>query len=170
MNIQLLKAVEKDKEVLQNLMQLYMYDFTEYTMDDVDASGLYSPYAHLPLYWQQPQHRFPYLAMQDGKYIGFVLVRYVDVQQGYFSMAEFFVMKKYRRQGAGRNIATQVFDLHLGRWQVRQMENNLPAQLFWRKVIDAYTSGWFTEYKDNKRTVQEFDNTSFGKKLQQTNY
>ncbi len=54
---------------------------------------------------------------------------------------EFFVMLKYRKMGVGKQVATQLFDLHRGKWEVCYWKNNVPAGLFWKKVIEGYTNG-----------------------------
>jgi len=155
MNIQLLTVTPQQKQVLQNLLQLYIYDFSEFVRIDVKANGLYT-YKHFDDYFAD-SNRFAYLIKADGKYIGFVLVRWMEAE-GYFSVAEFFVMKRYRRCGIGRAIAMQVFDKHKGRWQIRQMAGNKPAQQFWHSVIEVYTKGRFTEHFVDGRLVQGFDN------------
>ena len=35
-----------------------------------------------------------------------------------------------------------------GRWQVREMPANIPAQRFWRRVVADYTGGAFTEARE----------------------
>jgi predicted acetyltransferase len=60
-------------------------------------------------------------------------------------MAEFFVMRKYRRRGVGRQVAGQIFDMFPGQWSLYQKEDNLPAQSFWRCVIAEYTQGAYTD-------------------------
>ncbi len=65
-------------------------------------------------------------------------------------------MKKYRREGIGKAIAIQIFDLHKGQWEVFQKESNKPAQLFWNKVISEYTKGNFTERFEDGRFIQDF--------------
>lgn len=139
-------------------MQFYKYDFSEFVNLDIEQDGLFSAYKNLDDYWTD-ENRFPYIIQQDGKYIGFVLVRYIEAnKRGHFSIAEFFVMKKYRRTGIGKTIAYQIFDLHKGRWEVFQKENNKPAQIFWNKVIKEYTKGQFKKRTENEKLVQYFEN------------
>lgn len=158
MNIQLIKASGDDKQIISNLMQLYMYDFSEYIRSDVQANGLFSDYPDLDSYWKE-ENRFPYIVKKNEKHIGFVFVRIINTgEEYYFSIAEFFVMRKYRREGVGRIVAEKIFDLHKGQWEVYQMEANKPAQSFWRKVIQAYTKGKFTERMENGRIIQRFNN------------
>jgi predicted acetyltransferase len=155
----LMVASEEYKNIIKNLMQFYIYDFSEYVNLDVEAEGLFSSYPDLEEYWNDKSHRFPYIIKKEEKHIGFVLVRFSESQQqSYFSIAEFFVMKKYRRQGIGKAAAKQLFNLHKGQWEVYQKEKNKPAQLFWTKIIDEYTNGQFKQRLENGRIIQNFEN------------
>jgi predicted acetyltransferase len=162
MKIQILKASAENKQVISNLMQLYMYDFSEYTGSDVEANGLFAAYPQFEDYWREENQRFPYIIRNEEMYIGFVFVRKIETpEKSYFSIAEFFIMRKYRRQGFGRIVANEIFNLHRGRWEVFQMEANKPAQFFWKEIITEYTKGQLTERIENKRTIQQFENLSF---------
>jgi predicted acetyltransferase len=157
MDFELIKASKEDKDILANLMQFYFYDFSEFVKCDVEDSGLFGTYPHLEDYWKEKNHRFPYLVKQDGKYVGFVLVRLIEsAERNYFSIAEFFIMKKYRRTGLGKTIAMKLFNLHKGQWEVFQILTNEPAQVFWRQVIKEYTNGEFKERIESGRRIQDF--------------
>lgn len=85
------------------------------------------------------------------------MVRSIETtEHKYFSIAEFFVMKKYRKAGIGKSIAYQVFDLYKGNWEVFQKESNKPAQLFWKNIINEYTSGDFKERFEDEKQIQNF--------------
>jgi predicted acetyltransferase len=80
-------------------------------------------------------------------------------------MNEFFVLRKYRRQGGGEQVARLLVDQFPGRWEVAELAENTVAQAFWRQVIRRYTGGRFGEIAiDNDRwhgPVQAFaSNTS----------
>jgi predicted acetyltransferase len=155
---QVIPATFADKTVLQNLLQFYLYDFSVYTEWDVEADGLFSPYPHFDAYWNEPEQRFPYLIRYADQLVGFVLVRWIEkAQRHYFSIAEFFILQKYRRKGLGQAVAVQVFELHRGPWEVFQMENNLPAQAFWHKTIANFTQGQFQERFEDGKRVQVFE-------------
>src|SRR5882724_12529147 len=142
MNFKLIKAPREDISVMENLVQFYIYDFSEFIELDVKEDGLFEPYAGLSKYWEEENERFPYFIKEEEKYVGFVLVRYVTSgDRNYFSMAEFFILRRYRRMGIGRSIAEQVFNLHKGHWEVYQRESNKPARFFWGKIITEYTKG-----------------------------
>jgi predicted acetyltransferase len=160
MKIQIIRAPAEYKQVISNMLQFYMYDFSEYTGSDVEPNGLYGVYPDLEKYWNE-KSRFPYIIKQGEKYIGFVFVRFINAgERNYFSIAEFFIMRKYRRKGFGRKAAEQVLDLHRGQWEIFQMESNKSAQVFWRRVILDYTKGQCSERVENKRTIQCFENHS----------
>lgn len=158
MNFTLLQASNDHKIVMQNLMQFYIYDFSEYVRYDVEDNGLFAPYPDLNSYWEE-DNKFPYIIKKNDKYLGFVLVKFVSSKdQNYFSMAEFFILRKYRHEGIGKAIAIKVFNLHRGQWEVFQKDSNKPAQVFWNKVISEYTQGQFKERLENGKRIQNFEN------------
>ena len=156
--IELCPARIEDKPVLRHLLELYAYDFSEYDGADVDDHGLFG-YHRLDHYWTEEGH-YPFLIRVSGKWAGLALVRdvvYADGRQVH-SIAEFFLMRKYRRQGVGQTIAHRLFDVFPGTWEVGQIAANLPAQAFWRAVIANYTGGRFEEVRrdDWDGPMQEF--------------
>jgi predicted acetyltransferase len=60
-------------------------------------------------------------------------------------VAEFFVLRRYRRSGVGRQAAMAFWDCVPGHWVVRVSEANRAGLLFWSEVIRSYTSGDFAE-------------------------
>ena len=163
MNIILREVPRSDRILIRRLMEFYLYDFSEYVGSDVDENGIYGD-EYLDLYWNDAA-RSAWLVTVIDRLAGFVLVNeYVLVEGNERSIAEFFVMRKYRRQGVGNQVAVQIFDRLPSKWEVRVVERNLPAQAFWRKVISAYTRGQFQEsYLENEDwtgPVFSFDNRS----------
>jgi predicted acetyltransferase len=126
---EVIAATRALKPVVERLCQLYQYDFTEYVDDDVDEEGRYH-YRFLDAYFAEPE-RHPFLLRVDGKWAGMALVRSGPPHD----MAEFFVMRKYRRHGAGAWFARELFARFPGEWTVRELEGNTPAQAFWRRTI-----------------------------------
>lgn len=156
MNYEISKASLDNAETLTNLMQFYIYDFSEFIEAHLEENGRFGDYP-LNDYWTEDNH-FPYLVRFNGNYAGFVLVKMIKEEtKTYFSIAEFFIMKKYRRTGLGKSVAKDLFRFHKGNWEVFQLKKNEPAQLFWRNVIKEYTGGQFTErVEEGKRITQEF--------------
>ena len=122
-------AAATDKSVVRNLLELYLHDFSEMTAADVDEHGLFG-YDYLDHYWTEAD-RHPFLIRADGHLAGFALVR----SGAPHDMAEFFVLRKYRRGGVGLLAARALFAMFPGEWQVREMTANPGATAFWRRAI-----------------------------------
>jgi len=149
MNIEIKKASIEEKSILRNLLELYQYDFSEFDGSDIDEHGLFG-YKYLDHYWTE-DNRYPFIIRVNGKLAGFVLVRDLINTDNTIThcISEFFIMRKYRRQGIGKTVAQKVFDMFPGYWSVAQIEQNIPAQNFWRKVISEYTKGNYREIYQN---------------------
>jgi len=159
MSFKLIKASSEYKGVFKNLIQFYYYDFSEYLKYDTGTDGLFPLYPNLGDYWKNENDKFPYIIKKEANYVGFVLVKRINPgEQNHFSIGEFFILRKYRREGIGKAVAIEVFNLHKGKWQGYQKESNNPAQLFWNKIINEYTKGQFRERLENGRLIQEFEN------------
>ncbi|WP_456271343.1 GNAT family N-acetyltransferase [Bacillus sp. AK031] len=156
MKLELCVASLSEKDVIKNLMQFYFYDFSEFNRADVTENGQFGSYPYLDHYWEE-EGRFPFTLKVGNQYVGFVLVREVlNEGEAFHSIAEFFIMKKYRRTGLGRLAAIEVFERFKGTWEVSQIEGNEPAIIFWRNVIDQYTIGNWTEKKSDGLYIQVF--------------
>lgn len=163
MNIEVLPAAITDKPLIQRMMELYQYDFSEIEGTDLNKHG-YFGYPYLDYYWVETD-RYPFIVQVDEKLAGFALVnQYTYLPGSQYSVAEFFILRKYRMQGIGKQVAFHVFNLFVGKWEIHQVNSNTVAQKFWRHVIKEYTAGNYTETviedKDWKGIVQCFDNTN----------
>jgi predicted acetyltransferase len=146
---ELIEAQLAEKSVLRHLMHLYGYDFSEFDGDDVNEHGLFE-YKRLDHYWTEPG-RYPYLFRIDERWAGFALVQEYSSFPANTAptreIAEFFVMRKYRRRGVGTRLARELFARFPGRWEVAEMPQNVAAQAFWRRVIGEFTDGRFEEHE-----------------------
>jgi predicted acetyltransferase len=125
-------------------MELYQYDFSEFDGQDLDEHGCFG-YGDLDYFWFEPTHAV-FLVTVDEKLAGFVLIdNEVVVTGNERSVTEFFILRKYRRQGIGKQVAIEVFRRLPAKWEVRVIEQNSPAQDFWRRVIAEYTQDKFQE-------------------------
>ena len=161
MRVEIVPISEDQQPTLLQLWELYLYDFSVLDGADVDDDGRYGSSPYLGEYWRDPR-RHPYFVRVDGKLAGFALVhrhgRLID-DPDVTRTSEFFVMRKYRRRGVGELVATRIFDRFPGRWEVWEIERNVAAQAFWRRVIGRYTGGRFEEQIVDGRPVQLFDTT-----------
>ena len=162
--LQVRPATLEDRLPIARMLELYQHDLSDVWDQDLDGHGEYG--YSLDRYWRNPACK-PFVFEVAGKHAGFALVDdSVSLPGNQLWMAQFFVLKKYRRRGIGRAAACQVFDQARGRWEVGQMPLNLPAQTFWRRVIAAYTGGNFVEHALNDERwqglLQCFDNSLQG--------
>ncbi len=138
--IEIIPAQPEQESILANLLELYAHDFSEFHDLEIGADGRFG-YSSLPLYWSEPG-RHPFLVWVEGKLAGFVLVKRGSEVTGHatvWDMAEFFVLRGYRRRGIGTHIAHEVWRRLPGRWEVRVMESNNSAQPFWAHAISMFT-------------------------------
>lgn len=163
MEIKIVKAKRAEKTVLRQLLAYYYYDFSEYLHTDVNDHGMFE-YHYLDLYWVE-SGRDPYFVKMNGKYAGFVLIsKHFCVLEDPLgnSIAEFFIMRKYRGKGLGRKVALEIFDRYPGSWEVSILMVNEKALRFWNKLVIEYTNGQFErvqlDEKDLRREVLMFNN------------
>jgi predicted acetyltransferase len=137
--MELFRAALEDAPVLANLLELYAHDFSEFHPLDIGDDGRFG-YSSLPLYWSEP-NRHPFLFRVDGKLAGLALVKQgseISGNPAAWDMAEFFVLRRYRRHGIGSQAAQEIWRQFPGAWEVRVMQTNLPAQEFWQRAISAF--------------------------------
>jgi predicted acetyltransferase len=162
MNLQITAAGPEEQERLMALFEFYIYDFSESLSIDVGDDGRFRA-PPLDAYWTDPRcHAF--LIRVDEKLAGFALVQersYLTGDEAVCDMAEFFVMRRYRRHGIGARVAGWLFDRFRGLWEVRQKAENHAATEFWRRAIGRYMGGRFEEVVlDDERwrgPMQRFD-------------
>ena len=137
--IELTPAAPEEGPILANLLELYAHDFSEFYAIDLDAHGKFG-YQHLRLYWREPG-RHPFLVRVNGKLAGLVLLRKesgLSINEKVWDVAEFFVVRGYRRRGIGTEIAHQLWNQFPGRWEIRVMESNRSALQFWERATTLF--------------------------------
>ncbi len=138
-SIQVICANSDQEAILANLLELYAHDFSEFHDLELGIDGRFG-YKHLRLYWCE-SNRHAFLLRVDGNLAGFALVKKgseISGNETIWDMAEFFVVRKYRRRGIGTEAAHEVWRRFPGAWEIRVMESNPSAQRFWERVIGAF--------------------------------
>src|ERR1700722_11317446 len=123
--IEVIPATPEQEPILANLLELYMHDFSEFLDLELGPDGRFG-YSNLSLYRLQP-NRYPFLVRVNGRLAGLILVKRgseISGNTAVWDMAEFFVVRGYRRLGIGTAIAREVWKRFPGRWEVRVMESN----------------------------------------------
>jgi predicted acetyltransferase len=132
--------------VLRNLFEHYLHDMSEWFHFDTQPDGSFG--YDLAAVWKAPSTA--YLARVNGALAGFALVGNAGRWLGaagadVHDIHEFFVLRKYRREGLGRELAVRLWTERPGPWLVRAAEANRPAVPFWRNTIAAHSAGSYGE-------------------------
>jgi predicted acetyltransferase len=143
-------ATMQDAELLSNLLELYIHDMSEvFPNVELGADGRFG-YEKLPVYWSDPDRRFPFLIKRAAGVVGFILVTRaspVTDDPDVFDIVEFFVLRGHRRSGIGRQAAFLLWDRLPGTWIVRVSKENVNALSFWSGIISEYTNGTAIELR-----------------------
>jgi predicted acetyltransferase len=146
-------AGEGERPVLDNLMQLYFHDFSDFWRghDDgeLDANGRFADYPFLAAYWRE-SGRVPLLVRKAGHVAGFALVNDASHSGAPVdhNVAEFFIVRRHRRGGAGAAAAQAIFTRFPGQWEAAVMRANVGALAFWRHAVRGHPQA---------RDVEELD-------------
>jgi predicted acetyltransferase len=139
-HIELIPAAAEQEPILSNLLELYAHDFSEFHDLEIGDDGRFG-YKFLPLYWSDPD-RHPFLVKTDGHLAGLILVKRgpgVLGNQVVWDIAEFFVLRGYRRRGIGTQMAHEIWRRFPGAWEVRVMQANVAANDFWSHAISKFS-------------------------------
>jgi predicted acetyltransferase len=140
-------VADKDEQpVIEHLMQLYLHDFFEFDTVEMQSNGQYH-YPYLNFYWQD-SNRLPFLIRKNGQLAGFALVRRETralAGQPELNLAEYFILRRLRRLGVGREAAIQLWNLLPGSWTVKVLKSNPGGYRFWKKALSQYKKQGFAE-------------------------
>ena len=141
-------ASAADAELLSNLLELYIHDLSAaFPSIELGSNGRFG-YPKLPLYWSEPDRRFAFLIRSGGKLAGFALATRgspASDDPTVLDVAEFFVLRRYRRSGVGRHAARLLWARLPGAWIVRVSEGNRTALPFWASTTAEVALGGVTE-------------------------
>jgi predicted acetyltransferase len=141
------RVTAADQGTLANLLELYVHDLSEAVPLEVGPDGRFG-YPNLPRYFNEPNTRFAWLIRTGPAIAGFVFVALgspASPDPEVLDVAEFFVLRRYRRSGVGREAIRRIWDQLPGRWTVRVLHTNQRGLAFWPGVVAEYTHGQFSE-------------------------
>lgn len=136
-------AASSDATLLANLLELYVHDLSVIFSVDIGDDGRFG-YEPLPLYWSEPDRRFAFLIRAGGRLAGFALATRGSPATSDpldLDVAEFFILRRYRRTGIGARAAWLLWNRLPGHWVVRVSQLNAAGLAFWEPTIATYTSG-----------------------------
>lgn len=154
MEVVIMKASLSDRTLIENLLQLYVYDFTEYTDASVGETGLYQIMPDFESYWSDDCSQQSYVIKANGEVAGFMMTKEKDETQSDHVLSHFFILRKFRRMGVGRKAATSLFKGTKGAWELYQLESNIPAQKFWDQITEEVSYGEVETKTENGRRYQ----------------
>jgi predicted acetyltransferase len=143
-NLDLIPAGEDQRAVLANMLELYTYEFSELLPLELGDDGRFG-YKRLDLYWTDAR-RQAFLVRCENRLAGLVLIKrgseIAANQAGneeVWDMAEFFILRRYRRRGIGAEVAAKVWRWCPGLWEVRVRVANTAAVQFWNSAVARFT-------------------------------
>jgi predicted acetyltransferase len=139
MNVTVTPALRAQESIIQNMVQLYTHDFSEFwagtARGELGGDGRFDPYP-MDDYWSRPGWSAAFI-LSNGVLAGFVLTN-DEAHSGQpvdHNVGEFFILRKHRGQGVGRLAAEAIFCQQPGSWEVAVARKNVNAHEFWRKTI-----------------------------------
>lgn len=150
MKIELKTVTVEQKEILNNLMEKYLYEFSQYDLIPFDENGLFND-PHLGDYFTE-NDRFPFFIYADGKLAGFALInQHAECPAPLdWAVAEFFIAYQYRRNGVGTAVMKMLFEQFKGVWQIKYHSKNKASELFWQKIASEASGGQIEVYRGNE--------------------
>jgi predicted acetyltransferase len=138
-DVEIIPALPEQEPILANMLELYAHDFSEFMDLKLGADGRFG-YKHLPLYWKE-SNRYPLLIVANGHLAGFAFVRRgpeTSNDADVCDMAEFFIVRGFRRLGVGMKAAHEIWKRFPGNWEVRVIARNQKARAFWGRAVNEF--------------------------------
>lgn len=153
LELEIHKSTVDQKPIFRNLMQYYKYDSSDYTLEDPNSFGQFD-YNYLDHYWTEHgikmEGREAYLVTVNQQLAGFVLVNNFNLRSASKNdtrnIAEFFIMRKWRRLGVGKYAAHEIFNTFKEAGKLNRSGKTSPPIVFGkpssRSIRKENTQGW----------------------------
>lgn len=150
----LVEVFEKEKNILENLLQLYLHDIScDFSISFDSLTGKYI-YDDLDKYFNALNKA--YFIKENDNIVGFILIDFIDDS---FVLQEFFVLNSYKGKHYGEKAVIELFNNIRGNWVIKVLPNSSRAELFWVNTISKYTYDYDLERVGKyNRVVITFDN------------
>ncbi len=148
--VQVVRAGKPDEITLNNLMQLYLHDFSEFDRSQISSEARFE-YPYLTTYFAEPD-RHTYLIWAEESLAGFAVIKKgseIAEDDKAMDVAEFFVLRSRRMRGVGRAALERIVSKFPGPWIIRVQDENQAALEFWHRVIPAVSAAGFTMHVAN---------------------
>ena len=153
--IKLVSVQEKDRDLLWNILQKYLYEMSGYYGDQMDENGDYS-YRYFDEYFSDPR-RAAYFIYDDAGLAGFAMLNPYSAVGGEpdHTMAEFTIFPSCRRRHLAKDVVRELFRMYPGKWEIKFNENNPAAKRLWETVTAKYEPEII--HINEEETVLSFD-------------
>jgi len=152
-----LKEIELEKkDILNNLMQLYLHNISlNFPMDFDSNTGMYG-YDDIEKYFENDNNK-AFFILKENEIAGFMLIDLSDEKN---IVQEMFVLNNYKRKGVGKTAVSILFDKFRGNWEIKSLPCSESAEKFWISSVKEYTNDQFDlEYVGKfNRAVLTFNN------------
>ncbi|MBF9002733.1 GNAT family N-acetyltransferase [Vibrio nitrifigilis] len=135
--MRLVKVTSDNIHVYTNLAQAYEAEFSLIMGKKPDKNGLF------PLDTQLGGDVMGYLCYIDDLPAGHAAIEHIA--RDHFDICDFYVAPVFRQQQTGRQFASLLFEMLRGKWEIKQVEGAEHATKFWRRVVNEYTAGHYSE-------------------------
>ena len=159
-HIELKPAGKPDYQCIENLMQFYNYDFTDWIPLPFGQDGFFAIRPKLD-YLSNPT-TIPFVILVDGEIAGFVTVDdEVNAAGAKYNIGYFFVARRFRGAGVGTHVVRDLLSRFPGPWQIWHVRENLGAAAFWGRVVPQVSDADYTVHSlridDCNATLYRFD-------------
>ena len=136
-------AQRDDLDTVNNLMQFYLHDLSEWLPLKLAHHGFF-PNQLEESYWRHPATQ-PFLIHVDDELAGFIIVdNQTHLPNAEHNISYFFLARRWRGQGVAQFVVSTLLRRILGQWQIFHIDANLPAKRFWAGLIPRLSGGEFT--------------------------
>ena len=154
--IKLRIAKKDERQLIENLLQMYLHNISEYFPMDFNSETCTYDYDDISKYFDESGN-YAIIFMNEEDVIGFSLVDFID---NAYVVQEMFILNNYKNKGLGEECITKVFDDFNGDWVIKSLPASPKSENFWNKTISKYTDGDFELEHIGKynRAVFKFNN------------
>ena len=136
--IRLQPVSEKERNLLWNVFQKYLFELSTYYDLEMDEEGTY-PYRYFNHYFTEATRK-AFLIYHEEQLAGFVMLnQYSNLAVKIdWSVAEFCIFPAFRKKHCGGETMRQLFAAYPGLWEIKFSEANTVAKSFWTKIAAEY--------------------------------
>lgn len=129
----------KDRNLLWNINQKYLYEMTNFYDDPMDENGNYH-YGHFDEYFSDSNRVAYFIYNNDDILVGFAMLCPYSVinRNPDYTMAEFTIFPAFRRKHFALDAAKMIIEKHPGKWEIKYNEKNDGAKKLWNVVAAPY--------------------------------